>query len=460
MRAPVPAGQEKTFRQMITALVVPIILQNLVNTAVNAADIIMLGYVSQTALSASALANQPFNISGFIFYGVSSGMAIMATQYWGQRDCRTIERVLGIALRVAIGIALVFFTACFFFPRQVMSLYTRETDVIEAGVVYMRIVSVTTLFAAVTQMYLNVQRCIERVKLTSMVMTSSLLINVALNACFIFGLGPFPKLGLVGVAVATCVARFFELCCCVVDSARNKLVRIRVRTIFERNRLLFKDFAKYSLPALMNDVVASVGFSMYSVIMGRLGSDVVAANAVAAMARQFGGVFANGISHGCAIIIGKTLGEDKIELGKVYARKALKLAVIFGALGGLGMVALRPVIVRASHLEGQAKEYLRWMVLIQSYYVVGMAVNITFFSGIFRSGGDTRFGFWVDTITLWGWMIPMGFLLAFWVKIPPMWVYFFLMLDEFFKITPCYLRYRTYKWARNITRREITEESA
>ena len=452
-----PALQkEKTFRQMITALVVPIILQNLVNTAVNAADVIMLGYVSQTALSASALANQPFHICGFIFYGVSSGMATMATQYWGKKDCRTIERVLGLALRIALGIALLFFSVCFFLPRQVMSLYSKETDVIEAGVVYMRIVSVTTIFSAVTQMYLNVQRCIERVKLTSIVMTSSLLINVVLNACFIFGLGLFPKLGLVGVAIATCIARLFELCCCAVDSARNKLVKIRVRAVFERNRLLFKDFSKYSLPAVMNDVAASVGFSMYSVIMGRLGSDVVAANAVAAMARQFGGVFANGISHGCAIIIGKTLGEDKIEQGKVYAKKALQLAIVFGTLGGLAMMAARPLIIRVSSLEGQAAEYLRTMILIQSYYVVGMAVNITFFSGIFRSGGDTKFGFWVDAITLWGWMIPMGFILAFWVKIPPIWVYFFLMLDEFFKITPCYLRYRTYKWARNITRDEIS----
>ena len=152
MRTMSPSPGEKTFQQMVMPLVAPIILQNLVNTAVNAADVLMLGYVSQTALSASALANQPFNISGFIFYGVSSGMAVMATQYWGKKDCRTIERVLGLALRVAVGIALLFFTACFFFPRQVMALYTRESDVAAAGVVYMRIVSVTTLFSAVTQM--------------------------------------------------------------------------------------------------------------------------------------------------------------------------------------------------------------------------------------------------------------------------------------------------------------------
>ena len=136
----VPA-KEPTFYQMIIKLVIPIIIQNLVNTAVNAADIIMLGYVNQTALSASALANQPFNIVGFIYYGVSSGMAIIATQYWGKKDTRTIERVLGIALRIALLFACLFFIAAFFFPRTVMLIYTNDLEVIEAGVVYMRIIS-------------------------------------------------------------------------------------------------------------------------------------------------------------------------------------------------------------------------------------------------------------------------------------------------------------------------------
>ena len=445
----------QNFYRMVFTLVLPIIIQNLVNTAVNAADIIMLGYVSQTALSASALANQPFNIVGFIYYGVSSGMAIIATQYWGKKDTRTIERVLGIALRIALLFAILFFCAAFFFPRFVMHIYTNDLEVIEAGVVYMRIISVTMLFSAITQMYLNVQRCIERVKLSTAVMTSSLLINVVLNACFIFGLGPFPKLGLVGVAIATCIARFFELVCCIIDSVKGKLVKIRIKYLFERNPILFKDFTRFAVPALMNDVVASVGFSMYSVIMGHLGSDIVAANSVAVVARQFGSVLAFGIGHGCAIIIGKTLGENKLETGKEYAKRSLQLALIFGALGGLAMVAMRPLVVNISQLEGQAAAYLNTMVLIQSYYLVGMSINITFFSGIFRSGGDAKYGFWVDTITLWGWMIPMGFLLAFVVKLPPLWVYFFLMLDEFFKMPACYIHYRSGKWAKNITRDEV-----
>ena len=458
MKSSAAPVQEKSFYRMIATLVVPIIIQNIINTAVNAADIVMLGYVSQTALSASALANQPFNIVGFIYYGVSSGMAIIATQYWGKKDVRTIERVLGIALRIALAFALFFFTASFFFPRTVMRIYTSEADVIEAGIKYMRIISITMLFSAVTQMYLNVQRCIERVRLSTFVMTTSLLINVVLNACFIFGIGPFPKLGLVGVAVATCIARFFELCCCIIDSLRNKFVKIRIRCIFERNPLLFKDFTRFAVPALMNDIVASVGFSMYSVIMGHLGSDIVAANSVAVVARQFGSVFAFGIAHGCAIIIGKTLGENKLEKGKEYARKSLQLAMIFGVIGGLIMNLARPLIVNLSQLEGQAAEYLRIMIFIQSYYVVGMAINITFFSGIFRSGGDAKFGFWVDAITLWCWMIPMGFILAFWIKLPAIWVYFFLMLDEFFKMLPCYLHYRTGKWAKNITKDEISNQ--
>ena len=242
--------KQKSFYGMVFTIVLPILIQNLIHTAVNSADVIMLGYVNQTALSASSLANQPFGILSFIFYGVGSGCSILASQYWGKKDLKTIERVLGIALRLSLGFAVVFFIAGFFFSSYVMRIYTNEKELIEVGAVYLRIISLTYLMTAVTQMYLNVQRCLERVKLSTIILSISLFINVILNACFIFGLAFFPKLGLIGVAIATCIARLFELTFCIVDSFRNKLVKIRIPYIWARNAQLFKDFMKYSAGSL------------------------------------------------------------------------------------------------------------------------------------------------------------------------------------------------------------------
>lgn len=444
--------KQQTFYRMVFMIVFPIVLQNLVNTCVASADVVMLGYVNQTALTASSLANQLYGILSFMLYGIASGSSILVSQYWGKRDLKTIERVLGIALRLACGFALIGSAAALLIPRLVMKIYSNDAAVIDIGAQYMRIIGVTYLFGAISQMYLHVQRCIERVRLSSIVLSLSLIINVVLNACFIFGLFGLPKLGLIGVAVATVIARAFELIVCIVDSIRNKLVKIRFRYLFERNKVLFSDFMRYSLPALCNDIVASIGFSGYSAIMGHLGSDVVAANSVASMMRSFGNVLSQGCASGCAIILGKTLGENKLELSKVYAKRFLYLALGTGLIGTAIMLLGRPLFLKVGNLEGQALDYLSIMLFINSYYVVGMALNTTWIGSIFRAGGDAKFGFLCDLFTIWVWNLPLGALFAFVIKLPAIWVYFFLMLDEFVKMPFVYRHYKKYGWVKNITR--------
>lgn len=443
---------DKTFYKMVFAIIFPIILQNMVNTLVNSVDVIMLGYVDQISLTASSLANQPYNILSFIFYGVSSGSAILASQYWGKRDLVTVEKILGIALRISLIFALGFAFVVCFFSETVMRFYTKDPAVIAAGMIYLKIISMTYIFSAVTQMYLCVQRCVERVRLSTVVLSISLILNVVLNACFIFGIGFFPRMGLTGVAIATCIARAVELAICLVDSVRNRLVKIRISYLWARERLLFLDFMKYSLPALANDVVASVGWSMYSVILGHLGTDVVAANAIAVVARNWGTVFCFGAASGCAIILGRTLGENQLELAKDYAKRFLRLSFLFGAFGGILILVLRPFFLTMGHLDAKAEWYLSIMLFINAYYVIGMALNSTWIGSVFRSGGDSRFGFLCDAVTLWCWVIPMGFILAFFIKLPPIWVYLFLMGDEFYKMPFIYRHYKRYGWLKNITR--------
>lgn len=348
---------------MVFAIVLPIMIQNLVNTLVNSVDIIMLSYVDQVSLSASSLANQPYNILSFIFYGISSGSAILAAQYWGKRDLVTIEKILGIALQIALTFSLIFAVAACFFSESVMQFYTSDPEVIDAGIKYLQIISLTYIFSAITQMYLCIQRCVERVRLSTAVLSTSLFLNVALNACFIFGIGFFPKMGLTGVAIATCIARLTELIICLIDSLRNKLVKIHISYLWARNRTLFLDFMKYSIPALANDVVASVGWSMYSVILGHLGSDIVAANAIAVVARNWGTVLCFGIANGCAIILGRTLGENQLALAKEYAKRFLRLGLCFGIFGGILILLFRPLFLTMGHLSERAIHYLNFMLL-------------------------------------------------------------------------------------------------
>lgn len=449
------AGEKRAFYTAVFWLMLPVVGQNLVNLGVQMADVVMLAYVNQTALSAASLANNISFILSLVFFGIASGATILASQYWGKGDTATVERVLGLSLRFSVSIALVFAVAAGFFPQTLMSIYTSDPELIAAGATYLRILAVSYLCMSVTTMYLNIMRSMERVLLSTIVYAISLLVNIVLNATFIFGLFGAPKLGIVGVAIGTVTARVVEVAICFGDSIRSKSVRIRFASIVERNPALTRDFFRYALPALANDVVWGVGFSMYSVIMGRLGSDVVAANAIAHVVRNMATVVCMGVSTCTSILVGKSLGENRLEEAAVYAARLLRLAMFTGALGGVLILLLKPVIVSYPQIEDQARQYLEIMAYISAYSVFGQAVNTTLICGIFRAGGDSKFGLYCDIITMWLFSVPLGFLCAFVFKLPVMWVYFIIFLDEFVKMPFVFRRYRQKLWLRNITRDEV-----
>lgn len=441
-----------SFSRNLLRLAVPIVLQNLVTTAVSSADVIMLGFVSQDALAAGSLASQIMFILNLVYSGISSGVIMLAAQYWGKQDTLTIERIMGIGMRISILISTVFFILAFFFPALLMRIFTNDMQLVSTGIPYLKIVSFSYLFMSISQVYLCTMRTIERVIFATAANASALLLNILLNAVFIFGLLDAPQMGIAGVALATTIARGIEFVICMLDALKFKTIRFRPSTIFERHKLLFTDFMKYSLPAFGNEVSWGLAFSMYSVIMGHLGSDIVAANAVVVVARNLGTVACFGIANAGAILLGKSIGAGRMETVKADASKFCKITFISGMIGGIFIFLLRPLFMNMADLTATAQEYLNIMLFINMYYVLGQAMNTAVICGVFRSGGDSKWGFICDTIDMWGYAVPIGFFTAFVLKLPPMWVYFIICTDEFVKIPFVYKHYKSYKWLKNITR--------
>lgn len=447
-----PAAGSPSFNRTMVRLAVPFILQNLITTAVSSADVIMLGFVSQDALAAGSLANQIMFILNLVYTGLSSGVIMLAAQYWGKQDTLTIERIMGIGMRISILISTIFFILAFFSPSLLMRIFTNEEALIATGSPYLRVVSFSYLFMSISQVYLCTMRAIERVTFATFANGSALTLNIILNAVFIFGLFGAPKMGILGVALATSIARGIELLICLLDNAGSRIIHFRIRTLWESNKVLFSDFLKYSLPAFGNEVVWGVAFSMYSVIMGHLGSDIVAANAVVVVARNLGTVACFGIANAGTILLGKTIGEGHMDTVKADASRFCRITFISGIFGGILIFLLRPLFLNMADLTQTAQGYLNIMLFINMYSVVGQAMNTAVICGVFRSGGDSKWGFICDTIDMWAYAVPLGFISAFVLKLPPMWVYFLICTDEFVKLPFVYKHYKSYKWLKNITR--------
>lgn len=447
------------FYPKILKLVIPIVIQNLLSAAVNSADVVMLNYVGQSSISAVSLASNYANVLFMVYYGLGTGASMLCAQYWGKKDLQPIRIVEGIALRFSILITLVFSSFALFAPRLMMQLFTKDTELITIGAGYLQVMSVTYLCWCIIEIYLSILRSIGRVTVSMCLNILAFVLNIFLNAVFIFGLFGAPKLGATGVAMATALSRIIELIGCIIVSLCSHDIRLNPAYMFLRNKLLVKDFIHLALPALLNDISWSVAFSMYSVILGHLGTDAVAANSLVIVVRNFGTVLCFGTASAGGILLGNVMGQGNLELARSYARKILKLTVITGAVGGVLILAVTPFVLHFASLTDTAMHYLKYMLLINSYYIMGAAVNTTLIAGVFRAGGDSRFGMICDTVDMWCYAVPLGFIAAFVFKLPVMVVYFLLCTDEFVKWPWVLKRYKSEKWLKNITRDDLFQEN-
>ena len=322
------------FTKKLLALVLPIASQQFMSALVSASDTLMLGALSQDALSAVSLASQAAFVENLFLAAMTIGLSMFASQYWGKRDIASAETVFAYVMRITLLISSLFSLTGFCAPRVFMRLLTNEPVLIELGTVYLRTVSASFFLTGVSQIYLCILKNSARASKASVISSTCVIINIALNAALIFGLLGCPKLGVAGAAIATVISRLVEVLWCIRETENRGQVKLHWEKIITCDNAIRSDFWKYTAPVLGNEIVWGIGFTMYSVIMGHLGSDAVAANAITNIVKNLVACFCLGLGSGSGIMIGNELGAGRLAAAKEYGRKLCKLSVACGAIRG------------------------------------------------------------------------------------------------------------------------------
>ena len=440
------------FYRSLLKIVLPITLQNLISAAVNSADVLMLSKVGQTSVAAVSLAGQVQFVLLLFFVGLSSGLIMLTAQYWGKQDSKSIETLTAIAFKFSCTAGFIFSFCAFFFPSQMMQIFTDKAAMINEGGKYLKFVAPSYFFMSVSQVFQAVFKSIERVKTVTALTISALLMNIVLNAIFIFGLGPAPVMGASGAALATSISRLIEMFACIFLAYRIKEIKIRPSILLRRNPVLLKDFAKFSLPALVNEFVWGAAYAMYSVILGHLGEDIVAANSVVGVIRNLASVLCFGMAYGGAILLGKEMGGGSLEKAKKDAGRLWRGTTLAGIAGGAIIALSFPIMSKVDKLSPEAISMMRILLVSNGASIVGAAINTVLICGIFRAGGDAKFGLIVDSACMWGISVPLGLICAFVLHLSPVVVYVIMYLDEFEKMPFIIHHYKSGKWLKNITR--------
>lgn len=441
--------RKRSLRKEIVRLALPIALQQFMTALVGACDAIMLGKLSQDAMSAVSLATQVTFVFNLFMFAFMAGENMFVAQYYGKGDYTGISQVFSLVTKICGCIAVVFLSGTLFFPEQLMRILTNEETLVVLGSEYLRVIGISYVFSGIAQTFLAIMKNCGAVNMSTLINGVMVILNIALNAVFIFGLSGFPKMGIKGAALATVLATVVQF----LWSVGYVLCRIRAVKFSLRSceKKLFGRFWQKTVPLLINNLAWGIGFSMYSVIMGHLGTDAVAANGIANISKNLVVCFCLGLGNAGSIIVGNRLGADRLQEAKEVGETLTKTAIIAGIVSGLVLIALSPFITKMVDLTPTARGYLQKMLLISSYYIAGKSVNCMTIGGIFAAGGDSKFGMLCDSVTLWCIIVPLGCICAFILKLPVMVVYFVLNLDEIIKLPVVYKHYKKYKWIKNFT---------
>ena len=443
------------FYKRLWTLALPISFQSLMLAMVAAFDALMLGRVAQEEMTAVSLATQiQFVQNMFLMSGTAAG-SILGAQYFGKGDRRTIEELFNLMLRFCGLISVLFFLACELIPGALMHAFTHDPVLIGIGSAYLRIAGWSYLLTGVSQCYLAVMKFTDHVTPVAWISSSAVIANIVLNAVFIFGLLGLPRMNARGAALATTLSRVIELGLCIAVSTREGYVRPAWDRFLKGQKQLRQDFTRQCLPLLGASLFWGVGFTSYTAIMGHMGSDAAAGNAVASVVRDLVCCACNGIGSAAGIMVGNALGAGDLERGKAYGIRLRNISWVIGFASTALVLAVTPLVVRMVILTEEARSYLTGMMVIMAFYMIGRCVNTVSINGVLDGGGDTVFDLYSLAVCMWGIAIPLALLGAFVFHWPVLAVYSCTCLDEVGKIPWVMIRLRKYKWVRDLTREAV-----
>lgn len=441
------------FYKAFFVMTLTLALQNLIVFGVNLADSVMMGAYSETALSGVGICNNIQFFLNMAASGIASGMTVIASQYWGQKETKPIHRVSAVAMWLGIIFTMAIFTFAAIAPEALIRLFTDKEAVIAQAVEYLDVIKYTYLMFTLSTLLLAILRSVETVKIGFYVSLSSFAVNIFLNYALIYGKFGAPEMGIRGAAVATLVSRAIELAVTVVYILFiDKKLKIRIRDLFRVDMPMIKDYFRTGLPLMMSSVSWGIAMSIQGAIIGRLIESAIAANSIATTLFQVATVICYASSNAACVLIGKTVGEN---MGMdIIKRRSKNLQLIFLAIGVASSAILllaKTLIIDFYNATPETLEITNQFIWVLCVTVIGTAYEAPCLCGIVSGGGETSFVLKNDIIFMWLIVLPLSALSAFVFRLPVVVTFACLKADQVLKCAVAVVKVNKFNWIKTVT---------
>lgn len=439
------------FYKILLAIAIPIVIQNLIASSLNMVDTVMIGRVGEFEIAAVGIANQVFFLFIILIMGFYSGAGIFISQFWGNNDEKNIRRILGLSLIIGVIISVIFTTGALFLPEPIVRIFNKDNDVIRLGSDYLKVVSISYIFTAITFAFSMALRSIGKTMLPMIVSIIALLTNTILNYAFIFGNLGAPELGVKGAALATLIARIIEaiVLICYVYMSKGVLAS-SIKEMFNFNKEFVEKSFKTIIPVVLNEICWGLGSVVYAIAYGKIGTQAIASIQITTTIQNLYMVLVFGIANASAVMVGNQIGAGEEEKGKEYAYRLFGL----GALVAIGISILIWVTAKDVLNIFKVSEtvlYDSLMILyITSLIMIVRVINIILIVGVLRGGGDAKYSLKLEAFTMWGIGVPLSFIGAIWFDLPIYGVVALLTVEEVVKCFFAVKRLISNKWVNRV----------
>lgn len=458
--------RDKSFYKNFFSLMVVLALQNMIVLSVNLIDNIMIGSYSEEALSGVTAVNQIQYIFQQLLMGSGDALVVLGSQYWGQNRTQPIKRIYVGGLMLGLGVGILLFVAASIIPDSMISIFTSNELHIQYGVEYINIIKFTYLIFPISTLTLSSLKSVETVKIAFVTSVVSLFINAGINYTLIYGNFGFPRMGVTGAAIGTLVARAVELTIIFIYVFRiDKKLCYKFKDLFTFDRDSVVHYLKTCYMFVIVAVMFGLSTALQTVILGHLDvsnfeGDAIAANSISSTMYMMLKVAAIGAASAASITIGKSIGQNRIDKVKEYAKTLQMIFVCIGIITSITLFLIRiPILNLYTDISDSTRQLANNFILVLCVTCIGTSYQMPVMTGIIRGGGDSAFVLKNDLVSIWGIVIPVSIIAAYVLKLHPVVIVACLNADQVFKCGASFIKCNRYNWIKKLTKPETPSEA-
>ncbi len=439
---------EQNLNKNIFKLCIPVVIENVLHMSVFISDTVMIGRLGTDAIAAVGLAGTLFFVISMVFSSLNAGSSSIVARHMGAKENDRAQTIGAQAILLSVIIGLIITPFLMFFAKKMLLLMSAEPHVADLGTNYLRIVGGVLTCRLIILTCSGILRGAGDTRTPMKVTIIINCINILFNWLLIFGIGPFPELGVSGVAWATVIAYTSGTClllakffggACILPVRTKHLARIHIDSLQRIFRI--------SVPAAIDALLTQMGFLFFTKIVAILGTLSLAAHQIAIRIESISFMPGFALAVSTATLVGQSLGAKNVNLAHLSMKRSCYFALFLMGFFAVIFLVFPEQMAMIFKPDSGVLSLAVACVMIAALEQPALAIYMVYAGGL-RGAGDTLSPMIVTIAGTLCLHVPLAYLFGITFKWGLAGVWFGAAIDWIVRAFAIYILYKKGRWKR------------